>query len=188
MCSAVRIRNGVGETENLIVVAVVILQDTIDKSLITLPRNIDRLGMNDLLVLAQLADEFVDPVLVKKRFFFRRIVALVDECNFKARIQESQLPQAGGKPLEFKLGGDRENRRVGEERHQRAGVLLVFDFADDTELLGRFAALEGHVINLAIARDFDLEPIRERVGAFRTDAMQAAGIFVRPLTEFSAGV
>ena len=69
-----------------------------------------------------------------------------------------------------------------------AGVLLVFDFADDAELFGRFAALERHVINLAIARDFDLEPIGERVGAFRADAVQAAGIFVGALAEFSAGV
>ena len=83
---AVRIRNGVGETKNLIVVAVVVLQYAIDKRFITLPRNIDRFRMNDLLVLAQLPDEFVDPVLVEKRFFFRRIVALIDERNFKAGI------------------------------------------------------------------------------------------------------
>src|SRR4030095_1559730 len=91
MRPAVRIRNGVGETKNLIVVAVVILQDAINKSFITLPRNIDRLGMNDVLVLAQLSDEFINAMFVEERFFFWRIVALVDERNFKAGIQESQL-------------------------------------------------------------------------------------------------
>ena len=68
--AAVRIWNRIGETENLIVVAVVILQDAIDKSFITLPRNIDRLGMNDVLVLAQLPDEFVNAMFVEERFFF----------------------------------------------------------------------------------------------------------------------
>ena len=188
MRSAVRVRNGIGETQNLIVVAVVILQDAIDKNFVALPRNIDRLGMNDLLVLAQLPDEFLNAVFVEKRLLFRRIVALVDERDFKAGIQESQFAQSRGQPLEFELGRDGENRRVGQERDQRAGVLLVFDFADDAEFLGRFAALERHVVDLAVARDFDLEPIRERVDAFRADAVQAAGIFVSALAEFSARV
>ena len=149
---------------------------------------IDRLGMNDLLVLAQLPDEFLDAVLVEERFLFWRIVALVGERDFEAGIQERQLAQTRGQALEFELGRDGENRRVGQERDQRAGVLLVFDFADDLELLGRFAALERHVINLAVARDFDLEPIGKRVDAFRADAVQAAGIFVGALAEFSARV
>ena len=49
-------------------------------------------------------------------------------------------------------------------------------------------ALETHVIDLAVARDLDLEPIGERVDAFRADAVQAAGIFVGALAEFAAGV
>ena len=44
------------------------------------------------------------------------------------------------------------------------------------------------MINLALARDFDLEPIGERVDAFGADAVQAAGIFVGALAEFSARV
>ena len=90
--------------------------------------------------------------------------------------------------LELELGRDGEDRRVGHEGDQRAGVLLVFDFADDAELFGRFAALERHVVNLAVARDFDFEPIRKRVDAFGADAVQAAGIFVGALAEFSARV
>jgi hypothetical protein len=77
MRSAVGIWNGVGETKNLIVVAVVILENTIDKGLVALSRNVDRLRMNDLLVLAQLPDEFLNAVLVKKRLLFRRINSLV---------------------------------------------------------------------------------------------------------------
>src|SRR6184192_3099555 len=65
---------------------------------------------------------------------------------------------------------------------------MAFERGKTTEKLSGFAALERHVVNLALARDFDLEPIREGVGAFRADAMQAAGIFVCALTEFSASV
>ena len=65
---------------------------------------------------------------------------------------------------------------------------LFFSSRDDFEFLRGFAALETHVINLAVARDFDLEPIGKRVDAFRADAVQTAGIFVGALSEFSARV
>src|SRR5204863_1749837 len=84
--SAVWIRNGVGETKNLIVVAVVILQHAIDKSLVALSRNVDRFRMNDLFVLAQLPDEFVDPVLVKERLLPRRIASLVRQGDLESGI------------------------------------------------------------------------------------------------------
>ena len=63
-----------------------------------------------------------------------------------------------------------------------------FGFADDFEFLGRFAALEFHRINFFVARDLDLEPVGKRVDAFGADAVQAAGIFVGALAEFSARV
>ena len=50
------------------------------------------------------------------------------------------------------------------------------------------AALEGHVVNLAVARDFGLEPVGKRVHALRADAVEAAGVFVGALAEFAAGV
>ena len=84
--SAVGIRNGIGETKNLIIVAVVILQYAIDKSLVALSRNVDRFRMNDLFVLAQLPDEFVDPVLVKERLLLRRIDPLVRQGDFESGI------------------------------------------------------------------------------------------------------
>src|SRR5207253_1242857 len=86
MRSAVWIRNGVGETKNLIVVAVVILENAIDKSLVALSRNVDRFRMNDLLVLAQLPDEFLNAVLVKKCLFFGRIDPLIGQSDFEPGI------------------------------------------------------------------------------------------------------
>ncbi len=48
--SAIRIWNRIGERKNLIVVAVVILEDDVDEDFIALPRKDDRFRMNDLLV------------------------------------------------------------------------------------------------------------------------------------------
>ena len=95
--------------------------------------------MNDLFVFAELLYEFLDAVLVKKRFLLWRIAALVGQRDLEAGIQEGQLAQPRRQPLELELRRDREDRRIGQERDERAGGLLVFDFADDRELVGRFA-------------------------------------------------
>ena len=186
--AAIRIRDRVGEAEDLVVVAVVVLHHDIDEDLVALPRENDRLRMNDRLVLAELPHEFLDAVLVEKRLLLRRLAALVGESDLEAGIEERQFAQAVGEPLELKLGRDREDRRVRQEGDERAGLLLVLQLADDLELLRRLPALEAHVIDLAVARDLDLEPIGERVDALRADAVQTAGIFVGALPELAAGV
>ena len=55
-------------------------------------------------------------------------------------------------------------------------------------LLVRLAAHEGLAIELAVARDLDLELIRQRVHHRDADAVQAAGGLVDLGIEFSAGV
>src|SRR5262249_14347841 len=155
---------------------------------VALSRNDDRLRMQNLFVLAELLYEFFDPVFVKKRFLFRRRTALVSEIDFNARIQERQLAQTRGQTLKLELGRDREDLRVGHEGDQRPGGLLPFDFADDFELLRRFSPGKSHVVNLAVARNLHLEPLRKRVRTFRADTVQTAGIFVSALSEFAASV
>ena len=188
MRAAVRIWNRIGKGKNLIVVTVVILQHDIDKDLIALSRNHHRLGMNDLFVLAELLYEFLDAMLVNEEFFFGRITALIGQCDFKTGIQERKLAQPRREPLEFVLRRDREDRRIGKKCDERAGRFFVLEFADDIQFLRGFSALESHVINLALARNFNLEPIGKSVDAFRADAVQTTGIFVSALAEFSAGV
>src|SRR5437870_566311 len=154
MRPTVRIRNGIRKWQNLVVVAVIILQDNIDKYFITLPWNDDRLRMKHLFVLAELLNEFLNPVFVEESFLFRRITTLIGEVDLEAGIQKCQLAQTRRQPFKFKFGRDREDRRIGQESDERAGGLLVFYFADDRELVGRFTLGEGHVIDLAVARDF----------------------------------
>ena len=148
----------------------------------------DGLRVEELLVLAELADEFLDAEFVEPAFGFDLFAALVGEGNFEAGVEEGEFAEAGGELGEFKLGGDREDRRVGEEGDEGAGLLFVFDLADDIELLRGHAALEGHVVDLAVALDLDLEPIAERIDALRAYAVEAARVFVGALAEFAAGV
>src|SRR5438874_9708978 len=162
MSSAVRIWNRIRERQNLVVIAVVVLQDDIDKNLVALPRNQYRFGMNHLFVFAKLLYEFFDAVLVDKYFLLRLVAALVRQRNFQPGIEERQFAQPGRESLEFKLGRDRENRWIGRKRDQRSGGAFVFDFADDLQFLRRLTASKGHVINLAIARHFHFEPIGKR--------------------------
>ena len=56
------------------------------------------------------------------------------------------------------------------------------------QFLLRCAALEGHGVDLAIARHFDFEPFGNGVHALRADAVGSARVFVVALTVFSAGV
>ncbi len=67
-------------------------------------------------------------------------------------------------------------------------VPVLLGFADDLQLLRRHAPLEGHVINLVVPRNLDLEPFRKGVDALGAHAVQAAGILVGALAEFSARV
>ncbi len=188
MRPAVRIRNRVRERQNLVVIAVVVLHDNIDKNFVALTRDHHWLGMNDLFVFTELLDEFLDAVLVKKGLFLRRVATFIRERDLQTGIQERQLAQSRRQALELKLCRDRENRRVRQKSNEGAGCLFVFDFADDRELVGCFAFGEGHVIDFALARDFHFEPVGKCVRAFRAHAVQAAGIFVSALSEFSPGV
>jgi hypothetical protein len=122
MRPAVGVGNRVGEAEDLIGVTVVVLQDAIDQHLVLLPRQHDGLGMEHFLVPAQLADEFLDAVAVKKPLGFV-LHPFVLEGDFDAGIQEGQFAQAAGQDVELELGRDGENGRVRLEGDERAGVL-----------------------------------------------------------------
>ena len=90
MRAAIGIGDGVGITKNLIVVAVVVLQDNVDEHLVPLCRHNDRLGVHHCLVTAQLPHKLLNAVAVEKclRLF---VFALVDQIDFHTGIQERQF-------------------------------------------------------------------------------------------------
>ena len=77
MRSAIRIWDGISKWQNLIVVAVIVLQNNIDKNFIALSRDHYRLRMKHLLVFAELLYELFDAVLVEKCLFFRWLAPLI---------------------------------------------------------------------------------------------------------------
>ena len=159
MGPAVWIWNRIRERQNLVVIAVVVLQDDIDKNLVALPRNQYRFGMNHLFVFAKLLYKFFDAVLVDKCFLFWRVASFVRQRDFQPGIEKRQFAQPGRESFKFELGRDRENRWIGRKSNQRPGSAFVFDFADYFQLLRRLTPRKGHVINLATARHFHFEPI-----------------------------
>src|SRR4051794_7028472 len=100
--------------------------------------------------------------------------ALVDEGDFDAAVEVSQLAQALGEG-----GVDEGNTALvfGEE----GGVGLKTDLgagagglADCFEAAALAAALEFHVMHLTVAADFDFEPFGNEVDDGRAHAVEAA--------------
>src|SRR4051794_39315896 len=115
MRAAVRIRDRVRETKDLVVVAIIILHHQVHEHIVLdlllilvaklyrpLADEHNRLGMDQLFILAELPDEFLDPELVKILLLAYRIDTFVDEVNFEPRIEERQLTQARGELRELK--------------------------------------------------------------------------------------
>ena len=78
-----------------------------------------------------------------------------------------------------------ENLRVGIERHDGAAPVHR---ADVLQLADGLAALEAHLVAVAVARDVDFHPFRQRIHHRRADAMQAAGRVIDLAAELSAGM
>src|SRR5205807_6908302 len=122
--AAIRIRDRIGKRQNLVVVAVVVLQHNIDKYFIALPLDYDRLWVQHLFVFTELLNEFFDAVLVDKRFLLRRLAPLVSQRDLKSGIQKRELAQSRAESFELKLGCNGEDFRIGQERDERARNLL----------------------------------------------------------------
>ena len=144
--------------------------------------------MEELLGLAELADELLDAEAVEVLLLADGLAAFVDEVDLESRVEEGQFPEPGGEFGELELDGDREDRGIGHEGDGGARLLLVFDLADDVELLGGVAALEGHVVDLAVALDLDLEPVRQGVDALGANPVETARVLVGALPKLAAGM
>ena len=144
----------------------------------------NRLGVDDMLVLADLLDELHDALLVKERLRLP-FLALVGQRDGDARVQERQFAQSIVQNLELVLGGNRENFRVRHKGNLGAGLLCL---ADDIELLGSLALRKLDVVNLTVSINLRLEPDRQRVHALRADSVQTTGVLVCPLTKLATRV
>src|SRR5438876_1887001 len=174
----------VDEAEGVVVVTVVVLDRALDLDSLPLGLERDRFRVQRLAVAEQVLHELGEPALVDERLFLQRALALVLERDGEALVQEGELAQPGGEGgvVEPSL---REDRGVRLEPDGRAGALRL---ADHLELLRRLAALERHVMALAVAVHPHLQLLRQRVDYGDPHPVQPARHLVGRLVELAAGV
>ena len=111
----------VGEAEDRLLVGAVPLHRHLDLALLLLALEEDRLAVQRVLVLVEVADEVLDPALVLEGDAVG-LAALVDQLDLQAAGEEGRLAQALGQGLEVELDL-LEDLRVGLEGQRRAGLV-----------------------------------------------------------------
>src|SRR5712691_9962435 len=172
--------DGIGEGKNVFTVSVVVLERDFDFDVAALALHVDRRIMQRGFAAIQMFYEFRDPAREPEfRGLFR---ALIGKRNLQALIQKSQLAQALRERIEA-VDGLIKNAGVWVKSDFRAGLACL---AGLLQLGGRLAFLVGLFPHLAIALNFQLQPVGKRVDHGNAHAVQAAGNFVGLAVEFSA--
>ena len=130
----------------------------------------------------QVLHEGADAALVLEHVVL--VLALVDELDADAGIQERQLPQPFRQPV-VRERRIREDRVAGLEAD---GGAALGGIADHRQRALRLAHLVLLAMQLAVARDREREQARQGVHHRHADAVQATGHLVGVVVEFSAGV
>ena len=191
--AAIRVMDGVGVAEDLVVVGVVVLEDDLDVDLdgffieggCHFFMDTNRDGVKGLLALVELFHELDDAVLVEESLGGGDGWALVGETDFEAAVEEGEFAETLGDGGGDEDGGLFKDLGVGLEGDEGAGA---GGLADDVEFFDGLAALEFHVVDVAALGDLDLEPFGDGVDALGADAVGAAGEFVSTLAILAAGV
>ena len=185
MGSSIAVWNGVRETENLVVVTIVILQNHVCKDVVfsylaiiiyfdfSLSLEHDWVCVHKRFVFTQLNNEFFDPARVEKGGSLCAFRTLVDKVNCEPGIQEGQLTEAVPKPAKIECDRINENRRVGKECDRCAcfpGTSLTHDF----ERFRSLSSLKSNRIYFFIPCHCGLEPIRKSINALRPHSVETS--------------
>ena len=125
----------VGEGEDGLVIAVVVLHSDLRYGVVLLARHVDDMVVKHVLALVQPGDELPDTTLEAHVVFLLLAGALVHDMNAQAGVQEGLLPHAGVEGLVI-VDGVLEHLRVRLEGDGGAGVVRC---ADNFHLLGDMA-------------------------------------------------
>ena len=193
--AAVLLRNVVREAVHRLLVGIVPLRRDLDRDrrgrrqVVGMDRDlgteIEHRRVHWRLRAVQVADERAHPALVLEHL--GPLVALVDELDTDARVQERQLAQAAGQRvvLELDIGkclGARPEADLGTValRHRRT--------LDDRQRGLWLAVAVFLVVDLLVAEDRQDQVLGQRVDHRHADAVQAAADLVAALAELTAGV
>ena len=151
----------VGEAEDGLGVAVVVLQRDVDLDAVAQGFHDDGLVVQHRLAAIEMLDELGDAAGVAElgaAGFAGLGVggALVGERDLKALVEEGHLAQALRQRVVVELGGG-EDGLVGQEVHLGAAALAGAGLA---QFAGGNAATEVHLPGVAVAPDFDVELLR----------------------------
>ena len=189
MSTAVNGVDVVRKREHCLVVAVCILHGDLRASVAVHGGEMDRLFMQGSLTAAcgQIFDEARKSALVAVGALDDIIgVAPVRKGYAQSRIEERGLAQVSFKGLEIIDRGLAEYLGIGLEAYSRAGrrrcayLLKV--------IVGMTAVREALLIDMAVLRNFNFEPLGQGVDDGRADAVQTAGDLVAVAAELTAGV
>ena len=183
----------VGEGERALRVAGVPLQGHLDLAHLRLGRvrggaalDVDRAGEagQDVLLGVEELHEVDDAAGVAELVGARHQLALVHQHDLEVLVEERRLLQVVVERVVV-VGRGLEDLLVGPERDGGARGLGV---AHDLHLLDGLAALEGHLVDLAVAADLRDELLGEGVHDGDAHAVEAAGDLVGVVVKLAARV
>ncbi len=176
----------VDEREDVLVVAVVVLERELDADAVALRLDVHDLGVQRLPAGVEELHHLLETALRMEGLLLLLSLALVVERNGHALVEERELAQTGGerRVVVAQLG---EDLVVGLEPDLGAALARA-RLAEHLELGRGGAAREVHVVLFPVALDPHLELLGKRVHDGHADAVQTAGDLVAVLVELSAGV
>ena len=182
MCTAFDGVDVVGVAVKRFVVTFVVLERDLGGDPVFFFFDVNDFRMKRLFGAVDVLDELFDATIEFEQFFLGG--AFVCECDLNAAIQERQLAQPVGENVVI-VFNDRENFAVSLEGNFGAGT---FGFTNDFEFRRGFTTLKPHVMDFAIALNFDLKTLAERVDAGYADAVQTTGNGIAFLIKLTAGM
>ena len=185
MRATVALRDVVGEAERVLVIAVVPPHGDLDDDVVALGLDGDRSRDERVLGPIEVANEGFEAALIHQLLSLRLDAAPVGEDDLHAGIEEGEFAQTVLERGVVEVGL-RERRRRRQEGDLRA--IARRPVSDHLQRRVGDAVGEGHLVNLAVAPDAELQLARQGVDHRDTDAVEAAGDLVGVLVEFSAGM
>ena len=172
----------VREREDVLLVAVVVLEGDLDLDVAPAALEVLHLRVHRRLVLVDVLDELADAPRVVERDLL--LVPLVLQLDLEPLVEERELPEPVREDVEAERR-DLEDLRVRLEPDRRPALRRLLA---GLEVALGLAAVVALRVEAPVAANLDLEPFGERVDDRHPDAVEAAGDLVHGALELPARV
>ena len=174
----------IGEREDVLIVAVVVLQSHLGHGTVPGAGHVDHLIVQHILIGVEIGNKLPDTAFKAHLVALFPACAQVDGANAQSGIQKRLLPHTG---VEHVIVVYRflKHLRVGLESHSGTGVIRA---PNDLHFLDDVAPGKFHLMDFAVAVHLYRQPFAQGVDHAGAHAMQTAGYLISPAAEFSAGM